>query len=169
MKINKLKPQAVKILKMFHILFAFGWIIGCVALCLGLLLTAPETGDELYMRSLMLKIIDDFLIIPGAILVALTGVIYGAWTNWGFFKHRWLTVKWIMTILQAVIGTFVLGPCINGNVIIADQLRDTALTDPAFLQNLDTTMTWGIGQTVCVLLYIIISVQKPWKKKKTLK
>ena len=34
MAIKKLKPQAVKILKMFHIFFAFSWIIGGIALCL---------------------------------------------------------------------------------------------------------------------------------------
>jgi hypothetical protein len=164
--VKQLKPQGIKILKMFHILFAFMWIIGGIALCLGLLLVFPKTGDELYMRSLMLKIIDDFLIIPGATLVILTGVIYGVCTSWGFFKHRWLTVKWIMTITQALIGAFILGPCVNGNVDIANQLRDAAFTNIEFLQNVNTIMIWGIGQTVCLLLYIVISIQKPWKKKK---
>lgn len=61
-------------------------------------------------------------------------------------------------------GTWVLGPCINNNVIIANQLRDAALTDPAFLDNIQTTQIWGTVQTVLLLVLIFISVQKPWKK-----
>lgn len=163
---KKLKPQGVKILKMFHILFAFSWIIGAIGLFAVLCLSDPQTGDELYMRSRILQIVDDYLIIGGATGSFLTGLIYSIWTNWGFFKHNWITYKWIMTVLQMLFGTFVLGPLINGNVEIADRLRDAAFTDPEFLQNLHKTMTLGLLQTVLLLPYIFISVQKPWKKKK---
>lgn len=166
MELKKLKPQAVKILKMFHIFFAFCWIIGGVALCLLVFITFPESGDELYMRSRILQIVDDYFIIYGASGAFITGLIYSLWTNWGFFKHPWIIVKWIMTILQIIFGTFVLGPCINNNVIIANQLRDAALTDPVFLENIQTTQVWGTVQTVLLLAVIAISVQKPWKKKK---
>ncbi|MDR2653225.1 MAG: hypothetical protein LBC68_13110 [Prevotellaceae bacterium] len=164
MKIKKLKPQAMKILKMFHIFLGFCWIIGGIVLFLGVFLTFPESGDELYMRSRMLQLIDDCLIIPGAIGVAITGLIYSVWTNWGFFKHTWIIVKWIMTILQIILGTL-LGPYINDNVVIAGQLRDAAINDPVFLNNLHTTQIWGTIQTSLLFLYIIISIQKPWKKK----
>lgn len=165
MKTKKLKPQAVKILKMFHIFFAFCWIIGGVALCLLIFITHPESGDELYMRSRILQIVDDYFIIYGALGALITGLIYSIWTNWGFFKHRWIIVKWIMTVLQILFGTFVLGPCINNNVIIADQFRDLALSDPVFLENIQTTQIWGTLQTALLLMVIIISVQKPWKRK----
>lgn len=164
MAVKKLKPQGTKILKMFHIFFAFSWIIGGVALCLLVFTVHPESGDELYMRSRILQIIDDYFIICGAFGSLITGLIYSIWTNWGFFKHRWIIVKWVMTILQMAFGTWVLGPCINNNVIIANQLRDAALTDPAFLDNIQTTQIWGTVQTVLLLVLIFISVQKPWKK-----
>lgn len=166
MEIMKLRTQGVKILKMFHILFAFCWIIGGLALCVLLFTTFPQSGDELYMRSRILQIVDDYFIIYGALGVFATGLIYSIWTNWGFFKHTWIIVKWIMTILQILFGTFVLGPCINNNVIIADQLRDIAFTDPVFLDNLQTTQLWGTIQVALLLIVIVISVQKPWKKKK---
>jgi uncharacterized membrane protein len=166
MEIKKLKPQAVKILKMFHIFFAFCWIVGGVALCLLVFITYPQSGNELYMRSRILQIVDDYFIIYGALGAFFTGLIYSIWTNWGFFKHTWVIVKWIMIILQILFGTFVLGPCINNNVIIADQLRDAALTDPVFLANIQTTQIWGTVQTALLLAVIVISVQKPWKRKK---
>ncbi|MDR2040468.1 MAG: DUF2269 family protein [Bacteroidales bacterium] len=166
MEIKKLKPQAVKILKMLHIFFAFSWIISGVTLCLLVFITSPQSGDELYMRSRILQIVDDYFIIGGALGALVTGLTYSIFTNWGFFKHPWITVKWIMIILQMLFGTFILGPCINGNVLIADQLRDGALTDPAFLENIRTTQIWGTVQTVFLLVVIVISVQKPWKRKK---
>jgi uncharacterized membrane protein len=165
MKIKKLTPQGTKILKMFHIFFVFCWIVGGLAVSLLLFLTRPESGDELYMRSLMLQIVDDYFIICGAIGASLTGLIYSIWTNWGFYKHTWITVKWVMIILQTIFGTM-LGPFINDNVVIADQLRDAALTNPIFIENMRTSMLWGSIQTAFLLAVIVISVQKPWKKKK---
>lgn len=166
MEVKKLKPQSVRILKMFHIFFAFSWIIGGVALCLLIFITNPKTGDELYMRSRILQMVDDYFIILGALGAFTTGLIYSIWTNWGFFQHRWITLKWIMTILQILFGTFVLGPFINDNVVIADQLRDAALTDPVFLRNIQNTQIWGTIQTLLLLAIIVVSVQKPWRKKK---
>ena len=163
---KKLKPQGVKILKMFHLFFAFAWLIGGLAMCLLLFVTHPETGDELYMRSRILQIIDDWFIIGGAIGAFVTGLIYSIWTNWRFFKHRWITVKWVLIVLQTLFGTFVLGPCINNNVEIADRLRDAALTDPVFLENVRLTQILGSIQMAFVLAVVVISVQKPWKKKK---
>ena len=166
MALKKLKPQAVKILKMVHILFAFSWTIGALVLCLLLFITYPQSGDELFMRSRMLQIVDDYFIIPGAIGGFITGLIYSVWTNWGFFKHPWIMIKWILIILQTLIGTFVLGPPLNDNVVIADQLRDTALTNPDFISNIQTTQIVGIIQTIFLFFVIVISVQKPWKRKK---
>ncbi len=87
-----------------------------------------------------------------------TGLIYSIWTNWEFFKHIWIIVKWIMIVLQILFGTFVLGPCINNNVIIADQLRDAALTDLVFLENIRMTQIWGTVQTFLLLVVIVISI-----------
>ena len=163
---KKLKPQGVKILKIFHIVFAFSWLIGGLAMCLLLFTTHPASGDELFMRSRILQIIDDWFVIGGAIGAFGTGLVYSIWTNWGFFKHPWITVKWVMIVLQTLLGTFVLGPCINNNVLLADRLRDAALSDPAFLENIGTTQLLGSVQMALLLAVVVISVQKPWKKKK---
>lgn len=168
MATKKLKPQGVKILKMFHITFAFGWLIGGLALCLLLFVTHPGSGDELYMRSRILQIIDDWFIIIGAVGAFVTGLIYSIWTNWGFFKHRWITFKWVMIVLQTLAGTFLLGPRINDNVAIADRLRDAALTDPTFLENIRVSQILGSIQMALVLVVVVVSVQKPWKKKQRL-
>ena len=54
-----------------------------------------------------MRLIDDIVVIPGAILTVVTGVIYGMFTNWGFFKHKWIIVKWILGITIIIVGIFV--------------------------------------------------------------
>lgn len=165
MKLKKLNPQGVKILKMAHIFFAFSWIVGALALCTLLFATQPQSGDELYMRSQALKILDDWFIICGALGSLFTGLIYSAFTSWGFFKHRWVSVKWVLTIAQILFGTFVLGPCINGNLEISKTLRAAALSDPTFIENIRITQIGGTAQACVLFCYIVISVQKPWKNR----
>ena len=165
-KVKILKPQAVKILKMVHILSSLTWVVGCIALTILMFITFPKTGDELYMRSVVLKIVDDYLIIAGIVTSILTGLVYSIWTNWGFFKHRWIIVKWIMAIMQATFGGVVLGRVINENVIIANNLRDAALTDPVFLQNMRILEIFSPPYAILTIFLIFVSVQKPWKKKK---
>lgn len=54
----------------------------------------------------------------------------------------------ILKMLHIFFGTFVLGPCINNNVVIASQLRDAAFSNPEFLTNIETTQVWGTIQTI---------------------
>ncbi|GAB6121765.1 DUF2269 family protein [Dysgonomonas termitidis] len=159
-----LGPKGIKYLKILHLLLAIMWIGGALAMSVLALTGKPGTDDELYMFSRMLQIIDDYLIIPGAMGNILIGIVYGIWTKWGFFKHRWLTVKWILTIVQVLFGTFVLGPWINGNVELAQTPGRDILSGTGYFHNLEMTRIWGTVQTTILLGFIVISVLKPWKK-----
>ena len=162
---KKLNSKGIKVLKIFHIFFAFSWVISAIVLCLLIFAVHPLSGDEFYMHSRIVQIVDDYFIIPGAIGALITGLIYSIWTNWGFFKHPWITVKWVLIIVQILLGTFMLSDIVNNNVILADQLRDAALTNPAVLDNILPSKIWGSIQTFFLLFVVVISVIKPWKKK----
>lgn len=161
-----LGAKGLKNLKMLHLFLAIMWIGGAMAMVILAFTAKPESGDELYMFSRMMQIIDDYLIIPGAMGNVLIGIMYGVWTKWGFFKHRWLTVKWILTIVQVLFGTFILGPWINGNVELAQTLGQDVISSVDYFHNLKMTQTWGTLQSVILLSFIVISVLKPWKKGK---
>jgi hypothetical protein len=163
---KKLESNGLKVLKIVHLFCAFLWIGGALSMLLLLLTTSPEKNYGMYMRSLSLQLIDDWLIIPGAIGCMLTGVVYGVWSKWGFFKHNWITVKWILTILMALFGTFAMGPWVNDNVYPIDELFRYTTDNNVFAHNVFLTMICGIIQTICLLLVVVISVFKPWKKKK---
>ncbi|MCC8173868.1 MAG: hypothetical protein LIO65_05680 [Odoribacter sp.] len=83
---KKLNAKGMKVLKICHLLFVMMWVVGVIAMgVVGLI--RPESGDELYMTLFITRIIDDVLVIPGAMLTVVTAIIYGINTNWGFFKH----------------------------------------------------------------------------------
>ena len=163
---KKFNANQTRILKIVHIFLFIMWIGGAVALTTLLFIATPIVPDDIYMKFRSMQIIDDYLIIPGAMGCFFVGIIYGIFTNWGFFKHNWLIVKWVMTTLQILFGTFALGPWINNSVDIARDLRGAALSNPEFLSNIMNMKIWGTTQASLLLFMAIISVLKPWKKKK---
>lgn len=70
-------------------------------------------GDERYAINSVLKFIDDWVIIPTAMLSLLIGGLLSWLTIWGFTKHYWVIVKWIATVALITTGTIWLGPWLN--------------------------------------------------------
>ena len=163
---KKLTGKWIKILKITHLLFAIMWTGGALGMIVLMLATSPQDSHELYMRSLALKLIDDWLIIPGGIAITISGIIYGIWTNWGFFKHRWITVKWILVVFMMLSGTFLMGPWVNNYVYSVENIPNYTLENSEFFSNISQTILWATIQVACLITVIIISVFKPWKSQK---
>jgi len=163
---KKLSGNGIKILKILHLLFASMWFIGGVCMILLLATITPQESHEMYMRAVILKQIDDWIIIPGATSTLVTGIVYGIWTNWGFFRHRWITVKWIMTITMISMGTFLMGPWVNDNVYPVNDISNYTMDNSIFFSNNHKTVVLGSIQTFLLFVVIILSVLKPWKTKK---
>lgn len=155
-----------KYLKCVHLFFVCMWIGGGLSLVLLQWTAAPSGGDELYAVNASMKLIDDFIIVPGALGSLLTGLLYSLGTNWGFFRHRWVVVKWALTVAQVLFGTFALGPWLNGNEAIAKAERALALQNPVFLHNREMNSLWGTAQVALLVVMVWISVVKPWRERR---
>lgn len=160
---KKIGAGGLRWLKIIHLFFVCMWIGGGISLLIILFLARPSGGDELYAVNMAMKLVDDFVIIPGANGCLLTGLVYGIWTRWGFFRHNWLKVKWAMTVVQIVFGTFWLGPWLNGNTAIAAAERLGALGNPEYIHNSAMNAFWGPLQVSLIVVMVWISVKKPWK------
>ena len=123
-----------------------------------------DRGGTLHGIDVSMKFIDDFIIIPGAFGSLITGLIYALFTNWGFFKYRWITVKWIINVGGILFGTFYLGPWLNSMPLISAKLGLEALSDPAYLYNKTMNSWFGPVQVATLIFAAFISVLKPWKK-----
>ena len=153
-------------LKGFHIFFSCAWIgTGLSMTLLALLIGNIANGDELYAFNAVIKLLDDYIIIPAAFGSLITGLLFSLFTNWGFFKFNWVTFKWVATVAQILFGTFWLGPWTNGATAIADAQRALALHNPAYLYDRQMALYFGAAQILLLIVQVFISVFKPWGKR----
>ena len=162
---KKLGTKGVKVLKTVHLLLIMIWVTGVLAMGI-LFLLKPQSGDELYMMLNIILFIDWVFVIPGALLSVIVGIIYGLFTNWGFFRHRWIFIKWIVSVVVILLGTFYFSPNLEQALEIADQTRDLALTDPVVISGIKKATFSAFFQDSALVFLVIISVFKPGKKKK---
>lgn len=123
-----------------------------------------SSGDELWAFNRSVQIIDDYIIIASALGCLITGILFSIFTNWGFFKHRWITVKYVITIFTILVGTFFLGPWVNGIEAISFSAREFALYDPIYMHYVKMINYFGPVQAVILTAALFISVFKPWGK-----
>lgn len=160
-----LSSKGQRWLKGIHIVFAGAWVGAGFSLLLMQGFLHAMDGKMLYGIDVSMKFVDDFIIIPGAFGSFLSGLAYSLFTPWGFFKHRWITVKWIINVGGILFGTFWLGPWLNGMPPISAELGMSALQDPAYIHNKTMGLSFGLVQVGSLVLALFLSTLKPWKKK----
>lgn len=163
---KKLDVKAKNWLLSFHV--AFGGIWLGTALCIVAIAIIKRNlpdKDALYGINLMLKFMDDWVIIPSAMLSLLTGGLLCWLTIWGFTKHYWVIVKWVATMTLIATGTIWLGPWLNRMAAISQAQRLQALQNPAYLFAQQGVIIGGLLQTTCLLIIVAISVLKPWGRR----
>lgn len=162
----QLTPGQTRWLKILHLLFAAAWVGGAFALVLGQYAKASLVdAEDQYAFIACLKLIDDAVIIPGALGSLATGLLYSLFTQWGFVKYRWVAVKWVLTVALILFGTFYLGPWLNGMADISRAERALAAADATYLHCQSMNMLWGPVQLLLTIGLLAISVLKPWRKK----
>jgi len=163
---RKLNPTNRAWLKGIHILFISVWTGAAFCMLLLQFATNPTSGDEMYATNSAIKLIDDFIVIPTAIGSLLTGLLISWLTPWGFFKWRWITLKWILTISVILFGTFALGPWLNGMTEISGAERAAALQNSTYTSYKQLLAAFSSPQILLLVGMVFLSVIKPWARKK---
>ena len=161
-----LGTKGLRILKISHLLFAIMWIGGVMALVSLQLGQTPQTKEMMYTAAQSHLIVDEYFLIPGGIGIVVTAILYGAITKWGFFKQRWITVKWILTVLLVAIGAGYMGATIKENMVYAQKVLTENADTSLFFANVRHVAIAGIVQLIAFVYIIVLSVVKPWKKRK---
>ncbi len=165
---KKLGANGLRWLKGFHLIAVSCWVGAIVVLMLLYFLKKGVTdGGVLYGINQSIHHADIWVVVtPGAFGCLGTGLIYSIFSNWGFFKHNWITVKWVVIAIAILSGTFLLGPWETTMLDISGKLGIAALNDPAYLYSEKMNFIFGLVQGFLLIFVIFISVFKPWKKKK---
>lgn len=162
---KKFGSTGMKVLRTLHLIFVMLWTVGVIAMAILLLMNA-QSGDELFMKYKAVRFIDDLIVIPTATITVLIGILYGIKSNWGFFKHKWITVKWIVSIIVIIVGTFYLSPMLDANLEFSDAQRNLAMNNAEMISRENQIFYCGCISSTILILLIVISVFKPWKVKK---
>lgn len=161
-----LNKNQTKALKFFHLIFASCWLGGILSI------TIVTNDNSIVSREGMLigintagKLIDKFLVITGAMGCLITGILYSILTPWGFFKHKWIIFKWIITICCVMIGIFFLGVWKEELFVLSYNLGNAALNDTTYLMIQSKRLVLVLLQISALLFIFAISIIKPWNKK----
>ena len=129
-----------------------------------------QTGEELFGILKSYRFISVILTVYiGAYGSLFTGLAYSLCTNRGFIRHKWVILKWVITLSMIIYGDIVLGPWSASLLEVAGSMGLEALQDPDFLYTYRLHMRVLI---IYILLFIVstaISVYKPWELQETMK
>ena len=104
-----------------HVTSSVGWL-GAVAAFLALAVAALHTADDARMRALYvaMEVLGWAVLVPLAATSLLSGVVQSLGTPWGLFRHWWVIVKLLIT----VVATGILLAYTSTLSLLADAARE---------------------------------------------
>lgn len=150
-----------------HILFAailFGTTV--VFLVLSIAAAAADDVNVLKACYTSMHILAESSVRASTIGTVVTGILLSVWTKWGLFKFYWIIVKEILTIVSIGLGLvgIYLWTLEAFSITAAEGIN--ALQNPVFIQNRFQLFIGIILQIISLAAMIIISVFKPWGRRK---
>jgi hypothetical protein len=99
-----MRPSLRKFVLTTHITFSVGWI-GAVLAYLVLVVAAMTRPDAQTLRTawMAMELIGWYLIVPLALASLLTGFGMSLGTPWGLFRHYWVLLSLVSTIVATVV------------------------------------------------------------------
>jgi uncharacterized membrane protein len=150
-------PRLRKVALTVHVTISVGWI-GAVAAYIALDVAAATSHDTQTLRAsyLAMESIARYVIVPLAVASLLTGLVMSLGTKWGLFRHYWVLISLLLTI----IATVVLMAEMQTISYFADIAADPT-TSSDDLRTLETTLVHSVGGTVVLLVILVLNVYKP--------
>jgi hypothetical protein len=150
-------PRLRKVALATHIAIAVGWI-GAVAGYVALDVAAATGRDARTLRAcyLAMELIAWYVIVPLAFASLLTGLVMSLGTRWGLFRHYWVLISLLLTMIATVVllvETQTIG-------YLADTAADPR-TSGNDLRALGNTLVHSVGGTVVLLVILVLDVYKP--------
>jgi hypothetical protein len=150
-------PRLRKFALAAHITLAVGWI-GAVAGYIALDVAAATSQDAKTLRAayLAMELIALYVIVPLALASLLSGLIMSVGTKWGLFRHYWVLISLLLTIIATVV-LLVETQTIS---YFADIAADPT-TSGDDLRALGNTLVHSVGGIAVLLVILVMNVYKP--------
>jgi hypothetical protein len=152
-------PRLRKFALTAHVTSSVGWL-GTVASFQALAIAAvtsrqPETVRGLYLA---MELIGWYVIVPFCLASLVTGLVVSLGTPWGLFRHYWVLVKFLITVVSALIlfgFTQTLGS-------LGDLAADATLSIHELRNLKQSPVLHSGGGLLAILVATILAVYKPW-------
>lgn len=163
--------NAQRVLKIFHLLAVSFWIGGCLSeFILFYASTTAESGGELFGILRGSRFVSVYVVVYlGAFGSFFTGLAYSLCTNRGFFRHKWIIIKWVSTIYLMLCGTFFLGPWSTEMLEAAQSMGLGAIDDIVYIEARSKLLKLLTAHMSILIALTIISVYKPWEAKEAVR
>ncbi|UQZ88827.1 hypothetical protein C4J81_06275 [Deltaproteobacteria bacterium Smac51] len=163
--------NAQKALKILHLLAVCFWVGGALCeLLLYYISSSAESGGELFGIMRGTRFVSLYVVVYlGAFGSFFTGLAYSLCTHRGFFRHKWIIIKWATTIYMIACGFMFLG---GWGAELAEKayfLGLAALDDPAYMAIRTKLLFTVSGHMVLFIILTAISVYKPWETKEAIR
>ena len=148
-------PRVRKFALTVHLTCSVGWI-GAVVGYLVLGLAANTSPDAATVRAawIAMDVTGWWAIVPLAVAALLTGLVMSFSTHWGLFRHYWVVISLVLTLLSTVVLLLHM-PTVSA---MADMARNAEATD---LRALGADLFHpGVGLLV-LLAIMVLNVYKP--------
>jgi len=152
-------PRLRKVAFLSHVTFSVGWF-GAVVAYLVMAISGLRTQDPIMARStyLSMELIGWCVIVPFSLAALLSGLVQSLGTEWGLFRHYWITAKFVMTSISS--GILVVHMRAVGQMA---GLARTTLLSAADFGILRTSLTvHAAGGLLVLIAATVLSIYKPW-------
>ena len=150
-------PRTRKLVLATHLTCSVGWL-GAVAAYLALDVTVATSEDPEVVRAawIAMGLIVAWAIVPLAFGSLLTGLVMALGTRWGLFRHWWVLISFLLTVVATVVllsetGVIAEAAALAANARVPDQQ----------LLALPSTLPHSVGGLVVLLVIQVLNVFKP--------
>jgi hypothetical protein len=152
-------PRVQKAAFLAHVAFSVGWM-GAVAAYLALAWSGLRGSDAEVARSayLSMELIGWTVIVPLSLATLLSGLVQSLGTDWGLFRHYWITVKFLMAAAGSVI--LLLHMRAVGQMAGFARAMTLSATEHGDLRI--SLVVHAVGGLLLLLAATSLSVYKPW-------
>lgn len=97
-------PGLRKLALTVHLTCSVGWIGAVVAyLALGVSAVTGQDAQTVRAAWIAMELTGWFVIVPLALAALLTGLVMSLGTPWGLFRHYWVLITLVLTVLSTVV------------------------------------------------------------------
>jgi predicted signal transduction protein with EAL and GGDEF domain len=151
-------PRISKVALIAHVTSSVGWF-GAVAAFLALAIAGLTSKNDHWLQAtyLAIEFVGWYVIVPFSFASLLTGLIQSLGTPWGLFRHYWIVVKLLITVVASALLLMHMQVATR----MANAATNMSLTASSFHTTRLQLVIDAIAAMVVLLVAITLSVFKP--------